>query len=103
MKVTWPITKAITLVGIYLCFRHVFNLNYEWCILICLASILLYQEVVAICFGVMAIPIMDQTMLMSSGEHSLVNGMNAMCFNTELDLDMVSYNLKQLWAIIPKW
>jgi len=103
MKYTWPIIKTIALVSLYISLRYVFNLQYLWAIGICLCTILFYQEIVALYFGVIAIPIMDQTMLMSSGEHSLINGMNAMCFDCELDIDLIVYNLKKLWAIVPKW
>ena len=94
MKFIYPTIKAI-LLGIAAYFMNI-NLEMWQTILICLAAVLYYQNVVATLMGLHTIPIMDYTCFLG-GSKSVVNFMNCTWYDTKCDPDLVKSKIS--WAV----
>ena len=93
--------KTSLMLGMYAssylaCNSHVLS------ILLIILTVSVYQEVVALFCGVMAIPAMDQACFVSSSK-SHVNFMNCMAYDRSMDPSIVLFNMEKAIKYLPKF
>lgn len=99
MRVVLPLIKACLLIILGFALSHM--VHYAIAILICLAVVVSYQEVVARIYGLTTVPVMDYTCFIG-GDKSIVNFMNCTWYATTCDPELVKDKLLKAARLYPK-
>lgn len=96
----WPVIKAVLLVTLFLMLRWI-GTSMSLTLAIVLSAVLFSQNVIAFCFGLSAVPAMDQATFLGQSK-AVSNFSNSAGYSNPGDRDMMKARLAMMMKLLPK-